>query len=264
VIEGFQAIGVDIGGTGIKAALVDVVHGQLLTQRVRAKTPIPAKPEPMIEAIRTLVGQIVEEGKVDPTVPVGFGIPAVTVGGVTMTAANIDPSWIGFAAEAALAAALGRTVFVVNDADAAGLAEMRFGAGHGRAGTVLLLTLGTGIGSALFVDGRLVPNTELGHIEMRGKDAEQRAAASVRTRRKLSWDRWAAELNDYLNRIDRLLWPDLIILGGGVSKEAPRFVPKLTVRPPIVPAQLLNNAGIVGAAMIAIQRQGPAIGLPGA
>ncbi len=181
-----------------------------------------------------------------------------------MTAANIDPSWIGFAAEVALAAALGRSVSIVNDADAAGLAEMRFGAGRGRAGTVLLLTLGTGIGSALFVEGRLVPNTEFGHIEIRGKDAEQRAAASVRTRRKLSWDRWAAELNEYLNRIDRLVWPDLIILGGGVSKEAPRYLPRLTLRPPIEPAQLLNNAGIVGAAMIAIQRQGPAIGLPGA
>jgi polyphosphate glucokinase len=264
VAEGFQAIGVDVGGSGIKAALVDVVHGQLLTQRVRVKTPTPATPDPMIAAIRTVVERVCQMGNVGPDVPVGVGIPAVTIGGVTVTAANIDPSWIGFAAEPALAASLGRTVSIINDADAAGLAEMRFGAGRGRTGTVLLLTFGTGIGSALFVEGRLVPNTELGHIEMRGKDAELRAAASVRTRRKLSWERWSAEVDDYLHRIDRLLWPDLIILGGGVSKEASKFVGRLTVRPAIEPAQLLNNAGIVGAAMIVIQRQGPALKFPGA
>ena len=190
----------------------------------------------------------------------GIGLPAAVLDGVTKTAANVDKSWIDAPAEEIFATALGRPVMLMNDADAAGLAEMRFGAGAGVNGVVLMLTLGTGIGSALFLDGRLVPNTELGHLEIRGKDAETRASAAVRERRGLSWRRWAGRLDEYLDRVEALFWPDLVIFGGGVSKHADRFVPHLTSKVKVVPAALRNEAGIVGAATRAAELNPSAAG----
>ena len=188
----------------------------------------------------------------------GIGLPSPIVGGMAMAAANIDKSWIGVNAVGAFSEAVGRPVVVLNDADAAGLAEMRFGAGKGVPGVVLMLTLGTGIGAALFLDGALVPNVELGHIEIRGKDAERRASALARERKGLSFSQWAPLLNEYLDRIDQLIWPDLVIIGGGVSRRADKFLPLLDVRPPVVAASLLNEAGIVGAAMRARELLTPA------
>ncbi|MEZ0284192.1 MAG: polyphosphate--glucose phosphotransferase [Thermoleophilia bacterium] len=237
-------IGVDIGGSGIKGATVDSRRGVLTSDRIRVATPQPAKPEAVVSATAALIAELgPDEG------PVGVGLPSPIVGGVAMAAANIHKSWIGVNAVEALSEAVGRPVVVLNDADAAGLAEVRFGAGKGVAGVVLMLTLGTGIGSALFVDGALVPNLELGHIEIRGRDAERRASAGARERKGLSYSQWAPLLNEYLDRIDQLIWPDLVILGGGVSKREDKFVPLLDVRPPVVPATLRNEAGIVGTAM---------------
>jgi polyphosphate glucokinase len=250
------AIGVDVGGSGIKVAAVDVTTGQLVSDRLRVATPTPSTPEAMVPAITRLVRRVAAAVK-DTTAPVGVGVPCVVIDGVTLTAANIDPAWVGYEADRRLTATLKREVTVLNDADAAGLAEMRFGAGRGKTGVVLLLTLGTGVGSGLFVDGKLVPNTELGHMEIRGRDAERRSAAAARVRRGLSWKAWAADLDEHLHAIDRILWPSLIILGGGVSKRADRFLPRLTARPPIVPAELLNDAGIVGAALAAAERFEP-------
>ena len=247
---GRLSIGIDVGGSGIKAAVVNVETGELLGERIRVKTPQPSTPERCIATMREVVGTLAAARPLAPDVPVGVGIPGVTVDGTVHTAANLDSNWLGFRAEEAIAAALGRRTAIVNDADAAGIAEMRFGAGRGRSGTVLVITLGTGIGSALFRDGRLVPNTELGHIEIHGRDAEHRAAAASRERRHLTWQQWAPDVDEYLRRIDMLLWPDLIILGGGVSKEADKFLPLLTARPMIVAAELRNEAGIVGAAMV--------------
>jgi polyphosphate glucokinase len=244
------AIGVDVGGSAVKAGAVDVDTGQLVGSRRRVATPRPSTPDAVVGVIAGLVERICRETRA-PDAPVGVGVPSVVIGGVTKTAANIDAAWIGFDAGRALAAAIGRPVVVLNDADAAGIAEMRFGAGEGRGGTVFVLTLGTGLGSALFSEGRLVPNTELGHMEIRGADAEHRSAAVARVRDKLSWKAWAGDLDEHLHAIDRLFWPSLIILGGGVSQDADRFLPYLTVRPPVVAAELRNDAGIVGAAMAA-------------
>jgi polyphosphate glucokinase len=244
-----QCIGVDVGGSGIKAGLVDLERGALIGARTRVPTPPGAAPEAVVAATAALVGPLPD------TVPVGIGFPAAVRQGCTLTAANVDRAWIGLRAEELFSTALGRPVLLLNDADAAGLAEVRFGAGRGVPGVVLLLTLGTGIGSALFTDGRLVPNTELGHLELRGKDAETRAAASVRDAKRLSWKAWAARLDEYIDMVDRLFFPDLIILGGGVSKDADRFVPLLSARSRIVPATLRNEAGIVGAAMWAAERR---------
>lgn len=241
-----RAIGVDIGGSGIKAAVVDVARGVLVGERIRVPTPRPATPGAVLDAAGALVESLGDG------LPVGVGIPGVVIDGVVMSAANIDPEWIGFDVGRALAGRFG-TGAVLNDADAAGLAEVRFGAGAGQPGVVLLLTLGTGIGSALFTGGRLVPNTELGHIEIRGKDGERRASAGARERRGLSYRRWAPLLEEYLRRVDALVWPELIILGGGVSKRADRFLDLIDVRPPVVPAALLNEAGIIGAAVRAAQ-----------
>lgn len=236
-------MGVDIGGSGIKGALVDVECGALIGERVRVPTPQPAVPVAVTAIVAELVGALAASGLV------GVGLPAPIVGGVATMAANIDPTWVGVMAERELATALGRPCAVLNDADAAGLAEVRFGAGRDVPGVVLVLTLGTGIGSALFIDGRLVPNTELGHIEIRGKDAERRASAGARERRGLSYREWAPLLEEFIRRVDRLIWPDLVILGGGISKKADRFLPLLDVRPPTVAARLQNEAGIVGAAL---------------
>jgi polyphosphate glucokinase len=242
-----EMIGIDVGGTGIKAAVVETATGELATPRVRVETPHPAVPKAMIKAAAGIVAGLA------PELHAGVGFPAVIMGGIVKTAANIDPSWIGVDADTSFTEALGRPLVVGNDADAAGLAEMRFGAGRGQAGTVLMLTLGTGIGSALFRDGVLVPNTELGHLQLRGKDAERRAAASIRVSKGLSWHAWAKRLAEYLDEIDRLLWPDLVILGGGISKEADKFIDELPSRARCVPAALQNQAGIVGAAMLAAE-----------
>jgi polyphosphate glucokinase len=244
---GPRALGVDIGGSGIKGALVDLEHGVLAAERVRLETPQPATPGAVVAAAAEVIRSFEADG------PVGIGLPAAIVGGEVMTAANLDKAWIGASAETLFTAAVGRPCAILNDADAAGLAEMRFGAGAGVRGVVLVLTLGTGIGSALFLDGRLVPNTELGHIEVRGKDAELRAAATVRKAKKLSMERWARRLDEYIDRVDQLLWPDLIILGGGISRRADEFLHLLTPRPRVVPAALQNEAGIIGAALRAAE-----------
>jgi polyphosphate glucokinase len=250
------AIGVDVGGSGIKVAAVDTATGQLVTDRLRVATPEPSTPEAIVASIGRLVKRVSATTK-NTTAPVGVGMPCVVIGGVTLTAANIDQGWVGYEADNELTKVLKRDVTVLNDADAAGLAEIRFGAGKGVPGVVLLLTLGTGVGSGLFVDGRLVPNTELGHMEIRGRDAERRSAAAARVRRGLSWKAWANDLDEHLHAIDRILWPGLVILGGGVSKRSERFIPRLTMRPPVVPAQLQNDAGIVGAAIAAAERFEP-------
>jgi len=249
------AIGVDVGGSGIKAAAVDLDTGELISGRLRVPTPLPAAPAAMLASIARLIKRILAEVKIGPEIPVGVGFPAVVINGVTRTAANVDAGWVDFDADTALERVLRRPVHLINDADAAGVAEMRFGAGVGRMGTVFLITLGTGTGSALFYDGRLVPNLELGHMEIRGRDAERRSAAAARVRRGISWKAWASDLDEHLLAIEKLFSPQLFIIGGGVSKRAERFVPRLTVRAEVIPAKLLNDAGIVGAAMAADERE---------
>jgi polyphosphate glucokinase len=235
--------GIDVGGSGIKGAPVDTQTGELVAERIRVKTPRPATPEAIVATAVEVVRRSGWDG------PVGCGFPAVVKDGVVRTAANIDEAAIGFDLQGRLEQELGSPVRVINDADAAGLAEMRWGAGRGIEGVVLMLTLGTGIGTSLFVEGRLVPNTELGHIEIRGKDAEHRASDSARKRDDLSWREYAERLDEYLHRIEDLLWPDLIVIGGGISKKAEKFLPHLTARTRVVPAQMLNEAGIAGAAL---------------
>ena len=241
-----DVFGIDVGGSGIKGAPVNTETGELLAERVRIKTPRPATPEAIVRTAVEVVRQAGWEG------PVGCGFPAVIKGGVVRTAANIDKAAVGFDLQGQLEKELGNPVRVINDGDAAGLAEMRWGAGLGVEGTVLMLTLGTGIGTSLFVGGRLVPNTELGHIEIRGKDAEHRASDSARKREDLSWKEYAERLDEYLHRIEDLLWPDLIVIGGGISKKSEKFLPHLSARTRVVPAQMLNEAGIAGAALARI------------
>jgi polyphosphate glucokinase len=239
-----HALGIDIGGTGIKAAPVDVAAGKLLEDRQKIDTPQPATPD----AVAGVVGELVKAFSWSG--PIGITFPGVVTSGVIRTAANLDRHWIGVDGRKLLATAAGQDVDVLNDADAAGTAEMTFGAGNGEAGTVLMLTFGTGIGSALFIDGTLVPNTEFGHIEIRGKDAEKRASEKTRELHDLSWGAWAGRVDEYLQHMEALLSPDLFIIGGGISKKADKFVPLLTsIRARIVPAAMLNDAGIVGAAM---------------
>jgi polyphosphate glucokinase len=249
------AIGVDVGGSGIKAAAVDLDTGELLSPRHRVPTPQPSAPAAVIASIARMVKKIATEVALGPDVPVGVGFPAVVVDGVTKSAANVDPGWVEFDADGAMERVLRRPVHLVNDADAAGVAEMRFGAGAGQRGTVFLITLGTGTGSALFYNGMLVPNLELGHMEIRGRDAERRSAASARLRRAISWKAWATDLDEHLLAIEKLFSPRLFIIGGGVSKRSERFIPRLTVRAAVVPARLLNDAGIVGAAMAAAETE---------
>ena len=241
-----QILGIDIGGSGIKGAPVDTETGKLLAPRLRIPTPGSAKPRPMAE----VVGQIARH--FDWHAQIGCGFPGVVREGVVLTAANIHSSWIETNASDLFARQTGCPVLVVNDADAAGLAEMTFGAGKGRTCTVLIITLGTGLGSALFIDGHLVPNTEFGHLQIRGKDAEKRASDAVRKLEKLSWKTWARRLDEYLDAMEALIWPDLIILGGGAVKYQERFIHRLTVRAEVVPARFGNNAGIVGAALAAL------------
>jgi polyphosphate glucokinase len=238
-------VGVDIGGTGIKGAAVDVAGGRFAAGRVRLLTPLPATPRAVGDVVREILQQIGVAG------PVGLTLPAVVRGGIVETASHIDHAWIGVDAVELFSKATGRPVSVVNDADAAGIAEVRFGAGQGRAGVVVVVTLGTGIGSALFVDGTLVPNSELGHLPLHHEEAEDWAAESVREHDELSWKKYAHRLQAYLEVVQRVLWPQLIIIGGGVSRKADKFLPRIELRTPVVPAQLHNDAGIIGAAMFA-------------
>jgi polyphosphate glucokinase len=247
-----HALGIDIGGTGIKAAPVDVATGKLLADRQKIATPRPALPDAVADVVKQLTTSFGWSG------PVGITFPGVVTDGVTRTAANLDPAWIGMDAGALFGQAAGNPVRVLNDADAAGVAEMTFGAGIGERGTVLMLTFGTGIGSALFSQGVLVPNTEFGHLEIHGQDAETRASEHAKELHDLSWGKWAGRVDDYLQHVEGLLSPNLIIVGGGISKQADKWVPRLTgIRARIVPATLLNDAGIVGAAMATMSTAAP-------
>jgi len=236
-------LGIDVGGTGIKGAPVDTRTGRLLADRHRILTPQPATPD----AVAAVVGELAKF--FDWTGPSGATFPAVIKHGVACTAANVDKAWIGTDASALFAEAIGGPVTVVNDADAAGIAEMQFGAARGRNGVVIMVTLGTGIGSALFHDGVLLPNTELGHVQMRGVDAEDIAAESVREGEALTWKKWSKRLDEYLRILEGLFSPDLFVIGGGVSKKSGKFIPRLDLHTEVVPAELLNEAGIVGAAL---------------
>jgi polyphosphate glucokinase len=240
--------GVDIGGSGIKGCTVDLDAGKLHSERIRIPTPDPSKPDAVADVVKQIVDEFGWPG------PVGVTLPAVLKRGVAHTAANIDKSWLGTDAAALFADRLGRPtadVVVLNDADAAGIAEISYGWPDDRDGVVVLLTFGTGIGSAVFVDGRLVPNTEFGHLEVDGHDAETRAAASVKEDQDLSWAEWAQRVSRYIRGLEDLIWPDLIIAGGGVSKKADKWLPLLEVRTRVVAAELRNDAGIVGAAVAA-------------
>lgn len=244
-----KILGIDIGGSGIKGALVDINNGELVTDRIRIPTPEGARPDDVARTVNELVARFQFSGLV------GCGFPAVVLHGIVKTAANIHASWIGLDVDELLSNSSGCTVYTGNDADVAGLAEMRFGAGRGVDGVVLVLTLGTGIGSAIFVDGKLVPNTEFGHLKIRGKDAEHRASDAVRQAKALSWKKYARRLQEYLDEMEALVWPDLIIVGGGISKQSDEFFPYLQTQAKIVPARLLNQAGIVGAALYADTRR---------
>lgn len=241
------AFGIDIGGSGIKGAPVDLKAGELAADRLRIPTPQPSTPDAVAETVRELI----ESFDIAAGVPVGVTFPAVIQHGVAKTAANVDDSWIGTDVDALFTERTGHDVFVVNDADAAGIAEMEFGAGRDAKGVVLMTTLGTGVGTALFVDGHLVPNTELGHIPFHGDSAEKYMAESVREREELDWSQWAERLQEYYSLIEFLFNPDLIIVGGGVSKHHKKYLPELDLRAPIVPAELRNEAGIIGAAVLA-------------
>jgi len=241
-----HVFGIDIGGTGIKGAPVDVATGKLAAERKKIATPRPATPDAVTEVVKEVAASFGWTG------PTGATFPGVVSHGIIRTAANVDKTWIGTNAAAAFGKAIGSEVAVLNDADAAGIAEMTFGAGKGERGTVLMLTFGTGIGSALFSDGILVANTEFGHIQIRGKDAEKRASEHGKEDHGWGWKDWAERVDEYMAHMEALLSPDLIIVGGGISKESDKWVPLLTsVRARIVPAALLNDAGIVGAAMAA-------------
>jgi polyphosphate glucokinase len=245
-------LGIDIGGSGIKGAPVNLQTGELEAERLRIDTPKPSTPQ----AVAACVAQIVDHFKDQTsTGPIGVTVPAVVKAGVVRTAANIDASWIGANGQALLSETVSRPVHLVNDADAAGVAEARYGAARATKGLVFMATLGTGIGSALLYDGTLIPNAELGHLEIDGHDAEKRAASSIKESEGLSWEEWAKRLQIYFSRVEDLLWPDLIVVGGGVSKKADKFLPLLHLRAPIVAAQLMNSAGIAGAARLAHERQ---------
>ncbi|MEE1804281.1 polyphosphate--glucose phosphotransferase [Streptomyces sp. NPDC101062] len=244
-----NVFGVDIGGSGIKGAPVDLERGDLVEPRYKVLTPHPATPESVADGVVEVVRHFGWSG------PVGITFPGVVTGSVIRTAANVDKAWIDVDAGQVLGDHLGLRATVLNDADAAGVAEMAFGAGRGRKGTVFLLTFGTGIGSALFIDGRLVPNTELGHLELHGHDAEKRASTKAKDDEELSWHHWAHRVQKYLAHVEMLFSPELFIIGGGVSRKADKFLPLIEgIRAEILPAELQNNAGIVGAAMAAAGR----------
>jgi len=247
-------LGIDIGGSGVKGAPVDTVRGEFLQERFRVPTPQPSDVASVVAAVTEVAAQF------DGYDGVGVTFPGVVVDGVVRTAANVDKSWLDAPAARLFGDALGKPVSVLNDADAAGVAEVAFGAGRDQRGLVMMLTFGTGIGSALFLDGSLIPNTEFGHLELDGKDAELRASDRAREQEDLNWEKWAGRVEDYLRHVEMLLSPRLFIVGGGVSKKSDKWLPLIGIRTPIVPATLLNNAGIIGAAVTAEQ----AAGHPGA
>jgi polyphosphate glucokinase len=243
-------LGIDIGGSGVKGAPVDTARGELLAERYRVPTPQPSDVTSVVEAVAEVAAQF------DDFDRVGITFPGVVVDGVTRTAANVDKSWLDAPAAKVFTERLGKPVTVLNDADAAGVAEVAFGAGRDQSGLIMLLTFGTGIGSALFLDGVLIPNTELGHLELDGKDAEVRASDRAREVDEMSWEKWAGRVEAYLRHVEMLLSPRLFIIGGGVSKKSDRFFPLIGIRTPMVTATLLNNAGIIGAAVTAEQAAG--------
>ena len=244
-----EVLGIDIGGSGIKGGIVDTEKGEMIGERFRLDTPQPARPDPVAEIVRAIVQHFEWKGMV------GVGFPGVVRHSIVYDVPNLhNKSWKGINIDALLQKYTGLKVKVVNDADAAGLAEMRKGAGMGREnGVVLMLTLGTGIGSAIFVDGHLLPNVEFGHLELNGKEAEKRASAAVKEEKKLSWEEWGIRLNEYFQHVEKLIYPDLIIVGGGVSNKYDQFRKYIHVEAEIVPAKFLNNAGIIGAAMVAAE-----------
>lgn len=246
-----KAFGIDIGGSGIKGAPVDLSTGELLADRVRIATPQPSTPD----AVADTVAELIASFDIEDDMPIGVTFPAVIQAGVAKTAANVDKSWIGTDVDALLTERTGHDVFVVNDADAAGIAEMKFGAGKGSSGVVMVITLGTGVGSATFVDGTLVPNTELGHLLLHGDSAEKYMASSIREKEELDWETWAGRLQEYFSHVEFLFSPTRIIVGGGVSKKHQKFLPLLDLTTEIVPAKLRNEAGIVGAAALARREQ---------
>ncbi len=238
-----KILGIDIGGSGVKGAIVNTKKGELVTQRYRIPTPQPATPEGVAEVIRKITSHFKWEG------PVGVGFPGVIQQGIARTAANVDDSWIDKDVNKLFSEVTGCKVHVVNDADAAGMAEVKFGAGKGHKGTLILITVGTGLGTVVFSNGKLVPNLELGHLMLHGADAELYASDAARSNNGLDWEEWAGRFNEYLLRIEELVWPDRIIIGGGASKKGEKFFPYLTTKAPVVPAKLMNEAGIVGAAL---------------
>ena len=242
------AIGIDIGGTGIKGALVDVKKGELAGERLRVETPAGGRPDDIALVVKELIRVLDPNGS---ATAIGICFPAVVQHGITKSAANVSKEWIGLDADELFTKVIGKPVHLINDADAAGVAEMKFGVGKKKKGLVLMTTLGTGIGTALFVDGRLVPNTELGHLEIDGVDYETKAAFSAKERENLDWAQWAKRLQTYYTKVENLFTPDLFVVGGGVSKEHADFLPLLKLRTEIVPAKLKNTAGIIGAAMVA-------------
>jgi polyphosphate glucokinase len=242
------AIGIDIGGTGIKGAVVDLESGELISDRVKLSTPEGGKPKDVVKVTKEILDTLSE---IATDVPVGVCFPAVVRNGRTMSAANVSKKWIGLEAEQLFEDNLGVDIQFVNDADAAGYAEARFGAAANQRGVVMVTTLGTGIGTALLYNGVLVPNVEMGHIELNGHDAESKAAYSAMEREDLSWEKWADRLQKYYTELEKLLSPDLFIVGGGVSKHSAEFLPLLHLQTPILPAVLRNNAGILGAAALA-------------
>lgn len=246
-------LGIDIGGSGIKGAPVDLTTGELVAERLRIPTPKKSTPQACADVVAKIVEHFADQ--IGPG-PIGITVPAPVVHGVVTMMANLDRSWVGVNVDDLFSQRLGHPVVLVNDADAAGLAEVLYGAARGNPGLVIVTTLGTGIGSAIINNGVLLPNTELGHLEIEGFDAETRASANAKAREKLSFKRWAKRLETYYSTVEKLFWPDLFVVGGGVSKSHDKFLPLLKLRTPIVPAQLFNQAGIVGAAAVAAQLTG--------
>jgi polyphosphate glucokinase len=240
-----RILGVDIGGTGIKTAVVETQTGELVSEHKRIPTPKPATPQNIAESLSQLVAEFAWSG------PIGCGFPATVHHGVAYSASNIDPSWINTDAQTLFSQVTGQSCFVVNDADAAGMAEMRFGAGQNHRGVSILLTIGTGIGSAIFVNGQLHPNTELGHIRFGESIAERYCAESVRINQNLNWQDWGSRFNEYLNHLEFVFNPDRFIIGGGVAEQIAQFQPYLTTKALVLPACSLNQAGVIGAALFA-------------